>query len=709
MHINKISYLTNTNFTAKNKGNSHSKSSTTSKHTIPRALSYPAIAAMFLIPVSGGILSSCSSDTEKDSQGIEYISEKADLGYRDLYIDSIYQPDYKVKLGENLYKIAKDHNISLLRMKKYNNFEDHSIIYPAQVLEIPPIIQVKNIKNIDDVQRLTGLSKEYLEELEKIENPKDIRTIYYDKNGNPTIGIGHLLTKEEMPKYEGRRISEQEKYTILAQDLIDKDGNLRCIIDSEVYDNLPQPLRENVFDFVFHRGEDAFANNKKLIEGLNNSDYSKAVANLAMNYTVITNAKGQKIERHLSGLCKRSLIRIGNASKIFKNGIPEEVLNSARSTYQEGLRLMAEENARGDFPNGSYQNVLAEYKQIAGDLFNGKIGEISNSTPAKPISNPSTTQTARPVTGKTTVYVSGTKISRTKEQIEADWANTAERYKRPFKRPELVLDGNGNVTALVKEITPKKSGELSGFTVIVNQGHGGCSAHKGSEESTAFDPGTSNDYMEPIMGANGKFKRDKNGAIALKEVNRFIGNGGKALEEWKVNENFSKDLIDLLSNNGAKVVFISGEVHNAQNAIRKYEKNNKVDLLVSLHSNSGLTVKAKKGRGGKEVIDQRIAPRGFFIIPNIRGGKDAEDFELAQKIHNEFQKDNWLVGLGDVRGQSLGVLSSSSTATSPVAGVLIETGNLKNETDVANLNSSDFRKRLINATYRGIANYLTNK
>ena len=701
-----------TSFQAKKRNNIEPQN-TTSKLYIPKVLKYPLIASMFIIPVSGGI-TSCSSDKKQDSQGTEYVDQKADLKFRDCFIDSIYQDNHKVSRGENLYLIAKQHNISLLRLKKLNGFGDLVAIYPNEIIKIPPIIKVKNINNISDISNLTGLSKNYLENLEKIENPDDIRTIFNDRNGNPTVGIGHLLSQEEIPLYQGREISDSEKYTIFAQDLINKDANLRCILDSKVYDNLPQQLRESVFDFVFHRGEDAFAGNKKLLEGLNNKNYAQAVSNLARNYSVLTNAKGEKVERHLSGLCKRSLIRMGNASKIFTKGIPDEVLLSAQNTYQEGLRLLKEENERGDFPKGAYENILTEYKQIAYDLFGGKIGEtssISASVTPKPNKQIAAPVQPKPVIkGHIPVYVNGSKISRTKEEIEANWENTAQRYKRPFKRPELVLDANGNVSAFIKEFAPKKSGKLSGYTIIVNQGHGGCAAYSDSPNNTIFDPGASNDYMEPIMGKNGKFERDKNGAIKLREMNKFIGNGGRALEEWKVNENFSKDLIEKLINSGAKVVFISGEVHNAQNMIRKYEKNHKVDLFISLHSNSVLGIKTKRGKNGKEFVTERITPRGFFIEGNIRGGKeDVADLKLAQKIHDRFQQDSWLVGLGEVKKQSLGVLSSSSSRTSPVPGVLIETGNLKNETDVSNLNSSDFRKRLINATYEGIVDYLTKR
>ena len=561
------------------------------------------------------------------------------------------------------------------------------------------------------------MGKKYLTELEKIENPNNEKSIYYDNNGNPNIGAGHKLLKNEISKYEGREISDEEKYTLLTKDLLERENKIKAVIDQKVYDNLPEALRESVFDFVYHRGEQAFRDNKKLIEGLNDEDYAKAVANLYKNYTMARNSNGKLYEKHMSGLCKRSLIRMGNASTIFTNGIPEVVLQSARATYEEGLRLMKQEDDAGKFPRGSYPNILAEYKDIAYNLFDGKIGEKTGASKAISVNTPvdepqsSVVTQAPSATTKTPVYLNGVKLNMTKEQIETDWANTAARYKRPFKRPELVLDANGNITALVKRIAPTGRGALNGKVIIVNQGHGGCAANTSSERAktnTVFDPGCSNAVMEPVRGANGKFKRDKNGALILNESNNFIGNGGLALEEWKVNELFSDKLIEKLSSAGATVYFVSGEVHHAQNAIRKIEKNNKISLFVSLHSNSEEVVKTAIARDGKEYVSQRITKRGFYIMPNNRGGIDVEDKKLAQSIHNRFYEDSWLKGLGDVRPKSLGVLSSSSEATSPVPGVLIETGNLKNKTDVANLNSKDFRERLIQATFDGIVDYLTD-
>ena len=677
------------------------------------------IATMFFLPASY-VMTSCT-ETKKDSQGVEYVVKKADLDDRSNYVDTIVNPNHTVQQKETLYSISRLYGVSVEEIQSYNKLGKSTNIYPEQVLKIPPTVKIQNIKTASDVSKATGLSEAYLLELEKIENPKGVKTVYYDNNGNPNIGAGHKLLPNEISKYEGREITDEEKYTLLTKDLLERETKIKAELKAGIYDNLPEALRENVFDFVYHRGETAFRNNKKLVEGLNNENYAQAVANLYKNYTMARNSNGKMYEKHMSGLCKRSLIRMGKASKIFKDGIPEEVMLSAKATYEEGLRLMKQEDRDGKFPSGSYPNILAEYQDIAYNLFDGKIGvktgaskmsipmpSIDDSKEVQPPVRPTT-----PVaTTKTPVYLNGVKLAMTKEQIEADWANTAARYKRPFKRPELALDANGNITAMVKYIKPAASGVLNNKIIIVNQGHGGCVANTSSEKAktnTVFDPGCSNAVMEPVRGANGKFKRDKNGALILNESNNFIGNGGKALEEWKVNELFAQMLIDKLSNAGAKVYYVSGEVHHAQDAVRKLEKNHNISLLISLHSNSEEVIKTKIAKDGKEYIDKRITKRGFYIMPNNRGGLDVEDNKFAQKVYDRFNEDSWLKGIGAIRPKSLGVLSASSKATAKTPAALFETGNLKHTDDVLNLNSVDFRERFVQAIFDGSVDYLLDK
>ena len=238
------------------------------------------------------------------------------------------------------------------------------------------------------------------------------------------------------------------------------------------------------------------------------------------------------------------------------------------------------------------------------------------------------------------------------------------------------IDKNGNITALVKTHTPAGKGKLSGHTIIINPGHGGAMncKEKNGTLNVNFDPGTSNAVMS---------KQNPN-----LETNNFIGNGGKSLEEWVVNQRIADELVEKLTKEGAKVIYVQGSVYSAMKAIRNIEAKNKTDLFVSLHSNSS---------GGK---------RGIHVYANNRGGLDKEDSVLAKSIVDNLNEHSWFRGKKKKKSKSLGVLSSGPTKTSPVPGVLIETGDLKNESDVANLNSRNFKTQLINSILDGITDYL---
>ena len=123
-------------------------------------------------------------------------------------------------------------------------------------------------------------------------------------------------------------------------------------------------------------------------------------------------------------------------------------------------------------------------------------------------------------------------------------------------------------------------------------------------------------------------------------------------------------------------------------AIRDIQKEYSIDMIISLHSNS---IGAK---------------RGLHIISNKRNGVDKEDRELAKTLVKKFNEHSWFRGITNHKSQSLGVLSVSPEETSSVPGVLIETGNLKNEKDVANLNSSKFKSEMIELIFEGIKDYL---
>ena len=632
---------------------------------LPKKAKLGAVVALFLLPTIG-VVNKCSTSS-KNPDEIVIVDEPVDLKSRDKFVNKTLPTFHVVQKGENPSSIANKYNVSLRRLQKANSLNSKSIIHANDTLLIPESYEVKNVEKLSDVEKLTGLSEEYLEKL--IDFEKVLYKAEPDRNGNMTIGVGHWIQPYEQSKYEGR-ISDEDVYSLLGKDLLNCDLDLRTGIDEKIYDEMPAKLKESIIDLAFNKGVGAVLNNEKLVNALNSKDYVTAIANLNQDYSVVKNKKGEVVHKPASGLSKRRLYEIANASEIFKNGYPSKVLNAANKVYSNGLKYMEQERDRGEIPANAYENVKKEYISLVNEWFNGKVGSVENNLKDIHISN------VTPVKNGQTIAVNGEKTNWTVETLYQDWEKTAKRNLRAVKRPLPEVDANGNIVASVKVLEPNGDGAFSGKTILINPGHGGAvnNIQKGGKINVNFDPGTSNAKMS---------KKNPN-----LETNEFIGNGGKSLEEWVVNMRIADDLAEKIRKEGGTVIYVQGSVYSAQKAIRSIQKKQKLNMIVSLHSNSD---------GAK---------RGILVIANKRGGVDKKDKALAEVITKQLNKHSWFKGITQQKEQSLGVLSTSSITSSSVPGVLIETGNLKNEKDVANLNSRNFKKELINSIFEGMKQYL---
>lgn len=643
-------------------------------NNVPKKAKTSALVAFFLLPAMGTV-SSCKS--EKDPEKIVIVDKPVDTKKQNKYLDKTDSAFYVVKKGDNPGKIAEKFNVSTMRLLAQNGMDEKKLIHAGDTLVIPESYNVKNVKDFEDVAELTGLSEEFINDLIKMEGVHD--TIYVDRNGHKTIGVGHVLSLSEAKEFENKTVSKSQIATWLAQDLLERDLNIKTMMSEDSYSSIHSHLKESVLDLVFNKGEKALSENKDLIEGLREKDYVKAVSHLTQDYSIVINAKGEKVKRPASGLSKRRLYDIKNASQIFKNGMPKAVLNSAEKVYKDGLVYMKNEADKGQISKAAYPNVLEEYKKLAYEWFDGKIGELPKSerkVKAENVQGSKKTVDSKKLSGKGSnqkIYINGEPTGWTVKSLYADWKKTADRSKRAFKRPLPEVDKNGNLTATVKVLQkPNSKGFFKNKTIIINPGHGGA---MGVDGNVNFDPGTSNAVMS---------SKNKN-----VETNVFRGNGGKSLEEWVVNKKIADVIAEQIVNEGGKVIYIQGSVYNAMKAIRKIQKENKVNLVVSLHSNSD---------GDK---------RGIYVIANKRDGViDEEDKKFAKIVTDKMNEHSWFRGITHQTEQSLGVLSSSAKASSPVPGILIETGNLKNETDVANLNSRTFKEQMIESILAGMKEYL---
>ncbi len=311
---------------------------------------------------------------------------------RNKFVKITKNPPYTIKEGDTAELIAKKFNVSPDAIIALNSLDEKKLKI-GTVIKIPETRTVRNVKNINDVAKATGLSLEYLKSLEILEDKHN--KIYTDRNGVKTIGIGHALSNSEAKKFAGKTFSDAQIYTMLAQDLVDREQNIKLLIGDATYKKMPQPVKDSVMDFVFNRGETVFENKKDLISSLQKGDYKSAILKMDTDYSIMKfNSKaelnayvakfkdkrifvvekdGKTLKKYLSGLDKRRLFEIAHASKIYKNNIPKEIISSAQNLYNRGLYFLSIETQNRTYPQQAYQNIKADFNILVNDWFDGKI------------------------------------------------------------------------------------------------------------------------------------------------------------------------------------------------------------------------------------------------------------------------------------------------------------------------------------------------
>ncbi len=311
---------------------------------------------------------------------------------RNKFVKITKNPPYTIKAGDTAESIAKKFNVSPDAIIALNSLDEKSLKI-GKVIKIPETRTVKNVKNINDVAKATGFSLEYLKSLEIMEEKHN--KIYTDKNGVKTIGIGHALSNSEAKRFVGKNLSDSQIYTMLAQDLLVREQNIKMIIGDAAYKKMPQSVKDAVMDFVFNRGETIFENKKDLVDSLKKGDYKSAISQMDTDYSVmkfksseelqaymakfkdkrifVVEKDGKTLRKYLSGLDKRRLFEIAHASKIYKNNIPKEIISSAQNLYNRGLYFLSIETQNRTYPQQAYQNIKADFNILVNDWFDGKL------------------------------------------------------------------------------------------------------------------------------------------------------------------------------------------------------------------------------------------------------------------------------------------------------------------------------------------------
>lgn len=295
-----------------------------------------------MVSTSASVFGSSKAKPEPKKNEISYSRDISDAqiasnSARSKYIAVTKNPDYKIKSGDNIPKIAKRFGVEERALMALNGLTKQTAakLKPGQVLKIPPTRKIKNVKNLNDIAASMGLSLDFVKRLKRVEDGnigdnKFHNTPYRDEGGVLTIGIGHVVKPGDPQKLTNQQVCE-----LCAKDLLKMEDNLVSLLGQKNYDKLPQSMKEALLDMVFNKGTAIIENTEGLLYCLKSGKYEAAIN----KFTHIKNSKGQE----MSGLVKRRLFDISVAIKMYNGKVPQTNINTAQNLYDKGVLLLRAE------------------------------------------------------------------------------------------------------------------------------------------------------------------------------------------------------------------------------------------------------------------------------------------------------------------------------------------------------------------------------
>lgn len=304
---------------------------------------------------------------------------------RSRFIKVTNHSDHKLQQGETPSTLARKYNVeerTILMLNKLDK-KDATTLQIGDVLKIPPTRTARNINNLTDTASALGVSVDFVKKLKKIEDGNDKNgkpfpenqfhtTPYIDDEGNPTIGIGHVVKSGDK-----QQLTQKEVLELFVNDMLKMEENLWDVMGGKKnYDKLPQSIKEALLDMTFNKGTAIIENSEGLVWALKNGKYEAAICKM-------TNNKSQK-GREMSGLSKRRLFDISVASKMYGSNTPKTIINTAQHVYNRGVQLLRQECAASyknmKNPQISLQkyieNQLVGYNQYAKTYMGDKIKTV---------------------------------------------------------------------------------------------------------------------------------------------------------------------------------------------------------------------------------------------------------------------------------------------------------------------------------------------
>lgn len=363
-----------------------------------------------------------------------------------------------------------------------------------------------------------------------------------------------------------------------------------------------------------------------------------------------------------------------NLWKIVKNNSNKE-LSDAEVAQKLNLILEDEDNSFIENPSNIYAGWQIDLSALFDEQELQELENAKNEAQEEPVEESAET----PVEEQAQASEEEPQVEESKEEVKKetgeeinfstkDYEYSSEELKQKaldmqqktqannavdtrIERNAPSLDENGKVVANQEFYESSvEDGALSGYTVMVNAGHGGF-----SPDGTSYDPGA-------------------------------VYNN---TEEWVINQDYAETLTEKLLDEGADVVLSQGHyktlIDNVNNFANEYGEGNNENLrLVSIHANASSNENASG-----------------VIFYNSDGNND-----LIDNLYQSTQQ-NQDVNLNSISQRNTNVCQAANNDN--IANALVEVGFMTNSDDLAKIQTEEYKDALTDSLVDGIISDVEEK
>lgn len=259
-----------------------------------------------------------------------------------------------VKSGDSPFSIAEKYQVSIRQLAAENNWDvkviekdgkEHLEVFAngkkvvldkKEEIKVPKSVieNVGTINNLSQVMKVSGMSEGQRDIFVKFEgNPKDgfrpYKVAEQDDKGTWTIGYGYTKGVKKGDKWELPQCYKQ-----LTKDYLQTREDIRVELGDDVFNKMPESLKEGLLDLVFNKGFSAI-NIDKFKQAVDNDDYKSAMKLLIYTKSMVD-------DKEMNGLYKRSLARLAHVYEGLSLEDKLEVKPLIDNFYKESLGKVSE-------------------------------------------------------------------------------------------------------------------------------------------------------------------------------------------------------------------------------------------------------------------------------------------------------------------------------------------------------------------------------